>query len=248
MKKLIFLLIALPAFASAQYDSTKVLQDIQAYGYKWKNGKFSGSFIVPTDTFKLAVKDSGALAYKSGEYYKYNGYIWQLVGGGGSDDLQTVTDVGNTTSNSMLLGTGNMLELNSDGRIGSNQIDVYSGSNYPSATGINSIMSSATGNWVNNLPNADGILAVSVNGNTADVSGNITVSVPVSVTLDSTIIATGGQTAFDFTSVPTDYADYFVFVNGAEIENTTYFTTSGNTVTFTSPLLVGDRVRYKRIK
>lgn len=67
-------------------------------------------------------------------------------------------------------------------------------------------------------------------------------------TSDQTLVATGGQTAFTFTSVPASYADYIVFVNGSEIQNTTYFTTSGNVITFTTGLLLNDRVRFKRIK
>lgn len=179
-------------------------------------------------------------------FYRLNGDSSDFVIKGADHDLQKVTDRGNTTTNSIVLGDA-MLKLNPDGRVGSNQLDVYSGPDYSAPTGINSIVSSATGFWTNNLPNADGILAVAVNGNFAGTDGNIVVPVG-GTTIDETIVATGGQTAFTFTSVPADYANYLIFINGAEIENATYFTTSGNIVTFTSGLVAGDRVRYRRIK
>lgn len=69
-----------------------------------------------------------------------------------------------------------------------------------------------------------------------------------STTADSTIIATASQTAFTFSSVPSEYKDYIIFVNGSAIEPVTYFSTAGNIITFTTGLVVADRVRFKRIK
>jgi hypothetical protein len=70
----------------------------------------------------------------------------------------------------------------------------------------------------------------------------------VTTTSDQTLVSTSAQTAFTFTGVPSSYADYLIFVNGMEVENTEYFTTLGNIVTFTTGLITGDRVRFKRIK
>jgi hypothetical protein len=81
MKKLIILFLLLPIFCSAQYDSTKNLQSIDAYGYSWKNAAFRFSIRLPKDTTKLAVKDSGCLAVKSTSLFLWNGYKWVLAGG-----------------------------------------------------------------------------------------------------------------------------------------------------------------------
>jgi hypothetical protein len=76
MKKLLFLLLLLPMFVSAQYDSTKQRQTITAYGYDWKNGKF-GTLVIPADTVKMAVKDSNALAFVGGKLWRYTGHFWE---------------------------------------------------------------------------------------------------------------------------------------------------------------------------
>ena len=82
MKKILTLLFTLASFAaSAQYDSTRQLQSIQAYGYSWNNVRAIGSNIIPLDTFKLAVKDSGGIAYKSGFVWAWNGYKWVVQAG-----------------------------------------------------------------------------------------------------------------------------------------------------------------------
>lgn len=69
--------------SSAQYDSTKTQQAIAAYGYTWKNAQFFSSLIIPNDTTKLALRDSGAIAYKGGAFWMYNGRYWITAGGGG---------------------------------------------------------------------------------------------------------------------------------------------------------------------
>lgn len=76
MKKLLFLLMLVPMFVSAQYDSTKQRQTITSYGFDWKNGKF-GTLVIPNDTIKMAVKDSNALAAIGGRLYRYTGYYWE---------------------------------------------------------------------------------------------------------------------------------------------------------------------------
>ena len=90
MKQILFLLLLFPTIAYSQYDSTRNRQTVYAYGFNWLNGKFASSFVIPTDTAKLAVRDSGAIAYKSGNLFKYNGFSWSIIegtggGGGGTD-------------------------------------------------------------------------------------------------------------------------------------------------------------------
>lgn len=62
--------------ATAQYDSTKNLQLQQAYGFDWRNGNFRSSLGVPLDTPKLALKDSGRIAYKGSKFWIYDGVNW----------------------------------------------------------------------------------------------------------------------------------------------------------------------------
>jgi hypothetical protein len=73
---------------SAQYDSTKIRQQQNSYGFEWKNAKFISSQIIPKDTLHLSVSDSGAIAYKGLKLWVYNGYSWlqsssSSIGGGG---------------------------------------------------------------------------------------------------------------------------------------------------------------------
>ena len=84
----------------AQYDSTKLRQIVNAYGFDWKNGKFRGSFIVPTDTTKMAVKDSAAIAYSHGKFWGNNGYGWSPLGNGA--DLPTWQQTLSTTNGHVL--------------------------------------------------------------------------------------------------------------------------------------------------
>ena len=79
MKQILSLILLLFSFnAIAQYDSTKTLQDIQATGYTWKNAQVKYSQLIPRDTTKLALKDSGAIAYKGGKLWLYNGRYWVM--------------------------------------------------------------------------------------------------------------------------------------------------------------------------
>jgi hypothetical protein len=72
----LILLSFLSLSVHAQYDSTKNLQSIEAYGYSWKNAAFRYSIRLPKDTPKLAVKDSGCLAVKGSTLYLWNGIRW----------------------------------------------------------------------------------------------------------------------------------------------------------------------------
>lgn len=76
---LAILTVLFPIFSYAQYDSTKALQPINTYGNSVKNIRVIGANNIPTDTFKLATRDSGAIAFKGGDIYTYNGYVWQQL-------------------------------------------------------------------------------------------------------------------------------------------------------------------------
>lgn len=88
--------------ASAQYDSTKQRTPVNGYGFSWKNGKF-GSIILPTDTPKLSVADSGGVAFIGGNVYSWTGYLWKLSSGSGSSggsgfSLRNITSSNFSTS------------------------------------------------------------------------------------------------------------------------------------------------------
>lgn len=71
--------ILLSSSAFSQVDTTKLLQYINAYGYRYKNGAFDSSFKVPADTFKLSYKDTSAMAIKNKVLYTWSGSNWKAV-------------------------------------------------------------------------------------------------------------------------------------------------------------------------
>lgn len=72
-----FLFVFISITATAQYDSTKVRQQVQAYGFSWKNGEFRHSLVIPkSDTVPTAVADSGSMVYKNGIIYLFDGTQW----------------------------------------------------------------------------------------------------------------------------------------------------------------------------
>lgn len=124
---------------------------------------------------------------------------------GGSQDLQSVTDVGNTTTNDIVGGAlyaGNVSSAGSgvylyDGandvygnlQYGENKYVFSNGSfsftinhdgsnalNYNDGTYTTNLIYTSTATRNLSLPDASGTLALSVNGNTADSAGNITIS------------------------------------------------------------------------
>ncbi|MBP7398192.1 MAG: hypothetical protein KA954_01305 [Chitinophagales bacterium] len=102
MKNLIIVFFVLISFGSyAQYDSTRTLQVISSNGNDYlRSLKIRGGLIIPTDTPKIAVRDSGAIAYKNGLLYKWSGLSWSAVGGGSGVDstaLHTVNSLNDST-------------------------------------------------------------------------------------------------------------------------------------------------------
>lgn len=72
-----FLTISLFATAQVQYDSTRVLQNINADGYSYKNLELRGKLRLWRDTFPMAFKDSGSIAYKNQNIYIWTGRSWK---------------------------------------------------------------------------------------------------------------------------------------------------------------------------
>jgi hypothetical protein len=95
-------LLLLSLCASAQiptspphYDSSRALQPVNADGFNWTgSGSFGGMLRIPRDTIKLAYKDSGAVAYKNGSIYTFNGKNWQSANGGTATIVITDTSKG----------------------------------------------------------------------------------------------------------------------------------------------------------
>jgi len=88
-------------------------------------------------------------------------------GGGGSQDLQQVTDIGNTTTNPIVIESGTFTTSYEYNRIYSDN----------SADNENFIINfPATDDHTINFPNDSGTLALSVNGQSANSSGAITIS------------------------------------------------------------------------
>lgn len=73
-------------------DTTRDLKYIEAEGYSWRNGQFLVSLRLSNDTPRLALRDSGAVAYKGGNLWTWDGVFWNqkssvtVVGGGSGVD------------------------------------------------------------------------------------------------------------------------------------------------------------------
>lgn len=81
-----------PNAVSPHYDTTRVLQPINADGFYWTGkGKFGGALIIPKDTFKLSCQDSNAIAIKGNKLWRFRCPFWyELTGsGGGSISIDT---------------------------------------------------------------------------------------------------------------------------------------------------------------
>lgn len=98
------------------YDSTKLRQDVKVYGNDfWGNYRFGTSMVIPTDTIHLSVQDSGAIAYKNGSYYGWNGYVWGSLGSGSSivvsDSAWSKTGNSGTDTSVNWIGTNDAKDL-----------------------------------------------------------------------------------------------------------------------------------------
>lgn len=71
--------ILLSSSAFSQVDTNKVVQYINAFGYRYKNIGIDSSFRIPADTFKLSFRDTAALAIKGKVLYRWDKTKWQPV-------------------------------------------------------------------------------------------------------------------------------------------------------------------------
>lgn len=95
------------------YDSTKILQDVNSYGFRWKNGKFRGPLILGNDTSKLALKDSGAIAFSHGKFWGNDGYGWtNFLKEGDVPSGWTLSGNSGTTDGVNFIGTTDAVPLN----------------------------------------------------------------------------------------------------------------------------------------
>jgi len=80
MKKILFfflsLVLSFTALSQSIYDSSKVLQENNAYGFDFKNVGVRGILKLSRDTTKLAMRDSGSIAYVNRSIYFWDGYKW----------------------------------------------------------------------------------------------------------------------------------------------------------------------------
>jgi hypothetical protein len=89
MKYLLALFMFISLAASGQYDSTKIFQAQNSYGFEWKNMRVNSSWRPPRDTPHMAMSDTGAIAVKGSIMYVWNlnrtvnRYRWDTLSGGG---------------------------------------------------------------------------------------------------------------------------------------------------------------------
>lgn len=103
-----FLISCVGTFAQSPYDSTKNRQTQSAYGYDVGNYSFK-TVVLPRDTVKMAVKDSGAIAFKGGFVWKYSGYMWNKVGS--IDDAYVSGSMQNDSTLRLVKGDGSYDEF-----------------------------------------------------------------------------------------------------------------------------------------
>jgi hypothetical protein len=82
LRKILLLATGLLALTSAfsqlpRYDSTRVPQVNNAYGYEWGVNIVKGQLKPPGDTVKLAVKDSGSITVKNNRIWLWTGTYWK---------------------------------------------------------------------------------------------------------------------------------------------------------------------------
>ena len=120
---LVIILTVISFSASAQYDSTKFRQDVNTYGFNWKNGKFKYSLVVPTqDTQRLAQADSGAMTYYHGVIYAFDGHYWNPFGvsSSGNDSAYLSGTVVNDSTLRLYRDNGDSSDFTILGRLSTN--------------------------------------------------------------------------------------------------------------------------------
>jgi len=116
MRKLIFIFFLFISFVS----KAQVYQEMPQYGYRANRMAFDSTLQIPTTcgvpTLKSNVLKKAAIAFDScnNKIYRYNPktLTWSEISGGsgGSQNLQEVTDIGDTTTNSIYANTINIFD------------------------------------------------------------------------------------------------------------------------------------------
>lgn len=177
MKKILFVLFSLISLVS----KAQVYQEMPQYGYRANRMAFDSTLSIPTvcgvPTLKSNMIKKAAIAFDScnNKFYKYNPKtkVWSEISGGSSQSLQDVTDIGNTTTNEIILTNGNFLthyRNNSIYRENTNTGDDFS------------FLLPVLNNQTFALPDQGGYIPVTVNGIYADTHGEITI--PIADTTD----------------------------------------------------------------
>lgn len=189
------LIVLLSLYSVAQtspyYDSLKNLQRINTVGNDNNSARFRGALIIPRDTFKLAQRDSSAIAIKNNMIYTWNGKKW-LVNAVLSPTLQGVLTAGSTTF-------GRQMLLNDEGfgfysllspnylQSGNPQVSSTLGPGFielKNLTGTQRMRPADSGSYDLKLPTKIGfsnvVIPITVNGIAANDTGNIILPVVTS--------------------------------------------------------------------
>src|SRR5215467_5108843 len=95
MKYILSLLTFLFSIVSfAQVDTSGKFTNQPSYGFQYKNIRIDSSLRIPRDTFKLRFADSGAVAYKAGAIWQWNGSYWTQIIGGAAPGVRGAKNVG----------------------------------------------------------------------------------------------------------------------------------------------------------
>jgi hypothetical protein len=149
----------------------------------------------------------------------------------GSQNLQQVTTLGNTTTNDIIIDGGNVLKVvnNAYWQVESNRLRHYQSSS------TNQLVLTARELATNRglyLPDADGTLVASVGGVTADDTGNVPIDIPIVGCYNP--IITDGDSSFAFSDVGGHYYKF-----GNMVQAYVKFIASGTALGTLSSLLVG---------
>jgi len=178
------------------------------------------TFILPVYGGVIPISINGVFADMSGNI---------SIAVGGAQDLQSVTDTGNETTDDIYVTGSGGAGSGIYSQLGLNGLTIiredlspaaiytlydYASINYGNSVGSYTItpinLNTNLGNHIINIPDGSGVMALSVNGNFADSTGNITISggsgtvtsVGAGTGMSFTAITTSGNVAIDTAKVP----------------------------------------------
>ena len=162
-------------------------------------------------------KDTGDL------YINQNGLtLWKkfTFSTGGTQDLQSVTDNGSSTNNSVTINSGDLNIVGGNIVLRSDLGSTLAWTNNVNATSLQAL---PLNDAIINLPSTSGTLVMSVNGILADSSGNVDVPIGSGNTVFTSGLTASTISATTYQNLPTD-----IFTTGATYGNNT-FTFRNNT-------------------